>query len=136
MNLVINTSADPTNSLVVGLADNNTATLDPIFFGDVINVTAIFSNGLGDYADFSGRTNNVIKIGLGNPKTRSEFSSAIMSFSVNKYESQLNIDTTDLDNYLTADTADLFLEIQISYSNQNCVTLCQVPITIREQIIA
>jgi hypothetical protein len=135
MNLVINTSADATNSLVNSLSDNNIATLDPIFFGDVINVTATFTNGLGDYADFVGKTNNLIKIGLGNPITRDEYSSSIMSYANNQYNCILDISTQDLDDVLITDKVDIYLEIQISYKNGETSTLFQKLITMREQII-
>lgn len=138
MNLTVNTAADATASLVVDLNNNSSATLLPAFVGDVLPLNVKFSDGLGGYAAFVGQATVKILFSIGIVSDRDALvATGTMNLVDGAYTATLNLGTNDLTTVVGEnESVQLHLEIQASFYDGTTETLCQQPITIRNQLIA
>ena len=137
MNLFVNTEADATASLTVAKNNNNQASLNPVFLGDVVDLAVVFTDGQGGLAEFVGHPDVKILLAIGTISDRLAMTTAgTLTLEGEAYTATLNLDTDLLHVFVgSEESQQLSLELQASYANDTTETLCQQPITIRNQLI-
>ena len=137
MNLFINTSADPSASLVNSLIDNSNTNLQSLFLGDSLPLKVCFTDGNGNYADWNGESGLSVKVGIGLLSKNELFIlSENFIYSNNSYSGNLVLSTTALATALDGfDLIDAVFEIQVNRANGESITTLQVGCTIYNQLI-
>lgn len=138
MNIVINTTLPATASIVQNLLDNNVASLPTLFLGDQHYINIAFGNGVGGFADFTGKSNAQLRCGVGVVENRQTFTSANQRGITNGYYLfLLDLNTNELKANMAGVTEKtLDFEVQISYADGTTETLCQVPVQVRNTLIS
>jgi hypothetical protein len=137
VNLFVNTAADAKASLVISQSNNNAATLLPVFAGDVLPLSVIFTDGQGGFADFTGQAGVKILFAVGVLTTRTAYTTTqTLSHNAGAYEATLDLATVEMLAALDGEeSVQLHLEIQASFTTET-ETLCQQVLTVRNQLIS
>lgn len=136
MRFIINTEAPATRSIIKSLEDNQQAETPTITLGDKLQINLLFSNGEGQLASFTGQPGLGIIIAIGTTIDRNAMTTtATLHENQNEYQAILDLSTAALNNYVTGATAEIWLEIQVSYANGMTETLCQQKMNITNEII-
>lgn len=132
MKLNCNLSLDATASLVENHGNNNLASVPTLFFGDVVELSITFLEGVS-FASFVGTANYEIKVAIGKLSTREILTQSTLD---EDGKAILDLNTNQLFTALfESETKEFTFEIQISYANQKTETICQVPCTVQNQLI-
>lgn len=136
MNLIISTKNDPTKAFCVSIENSKPIRLPKLYFGDVVNLELMPANGKGGLADFFARADYAISIGVGDPKTRTLYSSSIFEFIDGKYQTDFAVNTNTLGLAIgNEEYINLHLEIKLGKFGGDTHTLLQMPVKIQNQLI-
>lgn len=136
MVIYVNAQADSTESKVAGIDNNTQNQFNTLFAGDILPLEIYFTDGQGNFADFTGQAGQSLILGVGEVKSRTIYTSTNLTQNGSHYEGTLNLDTTQIKDLVAGlESITSHLEIQISYYGGNSETLAQIPVTIRQQLI-
>ena len=137
MQITIATNKTALKSFVFSLDNAKALTLPALYFGDIFNLEIEASNGVGGYADFTGRADVVLTAGVGLPESRTNYASTILTYaSGGLYAGTLNLNATALSEAITGqDKIKAFFEVNASYYGGDKQTILQMPVTINNQLI-
>lgn len=136
MNLFVNTELPATSSLIRGLENNSSISIEEMFAGDIVPMHITFTNGTGSYANFSGLSSIKIRAGVGLVATRQTFSTFDATYHDHVYSGNMDLGTAEILNYIDQQNeVQLYLELQLSEYGGYSETLLQMPFTLRQQII-
>lgn len=138
MELTIATNKPATKSFVFSLDNAKPLSLPVLYFGDNFILDIETGNGVGGYADFTGRADVILEAGVGLPATRELYASTSLNYSsAGIYSGVLDLNTTALSNAIEGEsTISVFFEVNASYFGGDKVTLLQMPVKINNQLIA
>tara|TARA_R100001463_G_scaffold126466_1_gene184198 strand:+ start:16997 stop:18724 length:1728 start_codon:yes stop_codon:yes gene_type:complete len=136
MKIYIDTTADPKNALIAGQADNQAANMPTLFFGDVLPLQIMFTDGAGNLAEFSGQANNEIIFAIGNIVPNQSYAKTeSFSYANNCYIADLNLNTIGLETALAnIESVNLTFEIQVNNGQGQSTTFAQGNVTVRNQL--
>jgi len=136
MKIYIDTTADPKNALIAGQADNQAATMQTLFYGDVLPFQVMFTDGSGNPAEFSGQANNEVIFAIGVLVPHQTYAKTqVMAFANNCYYADLDLNTIGLENVLAGnESVNLIFEIQRKNGIGQSTTLAQGDCTVRNQL--
>ena len=136
MKIYIDTTADPKNALIAGQADNQAATMQTLFYGDVLPFQVMFTDGSGNPAEFSGQANNEVIFAIGVLVPHQTYAKTkIMNYANNTYYADLDLNTIGLKNALAGnESINLTFEIQLNNGVGQSKTLAQADCTVRNQL--
>lgn len=138
MKLYIDTTADPAKALVEAIENNTTKEMQTLFYGDVLPLEIIFTDGAGGVATISPSAE--IVFGIGQMIPRLNFTETLpMTYSNGSYFADLDLDKPGLGNALIGlPSINLIYELQIKEEINNVITssetLAQGECTIKNQL--
>lgn len=136
MNLFVNIEEPATSSLHRSLENNSSVNIDEMFAGDIVPMHITFTDGLGGYANFSGRSSIKIRAGVGLVASRTTFSTFDATYHDYVYSGNMDLGTAEILNYIDQQNeVQLYLELQLSEYGGYSETLLQMPFKLRQQII-
>ena len=137
MEITIATNKPATKSFVFSLENAKPLNLPALYFGDIFELKIEAGNGLGGYADFTGRADVILEAGVGLPASRELYASTSLSYGSSFYSGVLDLNTTALASAVAGEsTISAFLEVNASYFGGDKQTLLQMPVKINNQLIA
>lgn len=138
MQITIATNKPATQSFVFSLDNTRNLTLPSLYFGDIFLLEIEVGNGLGGYADFTGRADVVLTAGVGLPSSRTNYASTTLSYAgAGLYSGELALNTTALSNAMAEESLiNAYLEVNASYFGGDKQTLLQMPVKVNNQLIA
>ena len=137
MRLTIDTSTQATNSSIAEIANNNTAAIPDIFYGDQLQLEVTFTDGAGNFAEFTGRADHGVLFAVGTiPDRNAMTTTGTLNQDGGIYKTTIDLDTQAIEAAIgTKPSVELFIEIQISFADGTTETMCQQSVTLRNQII-
>jgi|13_taG_2_1085334.scaffolds.fasta_scaffold51421_2 hypothetical protein len=137
MKLTISKNKKGTSSLVLAVDDNKSVSLPIFYFGDTFLLEIEVVDGLGGYADFTGRADVILTAGLGLVDTRTLYNSCSLPYEgAGLYSGELAVAGNLLEQAIAGESSlRAFFEVNASYYGGDKRTLLQMPVTINNQLI-
>lgn len=136
MNFIISLKNDATKAFCVSVDNSKSINLPNLFFGDVLHIELTPADGQGGFADFFGRSDVALSIGVGDPTTRNLYSSATFEFIGGTYHADFEINTTSIGQEIDGESfINRHLEIKLGKYGGDTHTLLQMPVKIQNQLI-
>lgn len=136
MELIINTEADASNSLVTAIENNTATSLLPLYLGDKRSIQVTLTNGQGGLWEYTGQAGLGILLGIGTLEDRNPMATASLAYSNGSYTGTIDLDNSDIENFIGTNTSEEFtLEVQVSFYDGTTETLLQKEIIILKDLI-